>query len=456
MKKLLLALIVVLLSACDPFQVIPATSDVGLIPSRLAGGTIGLTTQPLSTLQPAATQLPPGTAVATAMPVTSPPRPLIKPVPRLPVGQKVTITSIQMIDSQTGWAVESTNHILHTIDAGNTWQDHTPPEGAFMEGGFFASDADTAWAVSFTQMYAPISSAVVWHTSDAGHSWQAGQPFPTNLDSHGKESPADFFRPRQLYFVDRQTGWLLVDTYFGMQSIWELLFRTVDGGDTWTVVNDHHTDLVETNGIGVVFIDPLTGWYGQNTIAHQWEMLRVDDLVAAGGWKLIKTFDGGRSFNASSLLPLPPELQRTEFVGKTADCGETRMLPFAPRVSGIQWTCWIYAKPRQDFNFFAISTDGGGSWHSWLASGNEFFLNALTGWRLFTPAGLSKYIQKTTDGGITWVKIKEVAWQAAQFDFVSDQVGWAVVKNGDVTAILRTADGGLVWAELKPRIAATQ
>ena len=73
---------------------------------------------------------------------------------------------------------------------------------------------------------------------------------------------------------------------------------------------------------------------------------------------------------------------------------------------------------------------------------------------MYSPGkGQISQLQQTTDGGYTWATIKSVSWQNAQFDFISEQVGWAVVINGDASALVHTTDSGQTWEELKSVIA---
>jgi photosystem II stability/assembly factor-like uncharacterized protein len=65
----------------------------------------------------------------------------------------------------------------------------------------------------------------------------------------------------------------------------------------------------------------------------------------------------------------------------------------------------------------------------------------------------SNQLQYTTDGGYTWTAIKTVAWQSAQFDFVSELVGRAIVSDGTNSSLVRTIDGGRSWSEIKPVVA---
>jgi photosystem II stability/assembly factor-like uncharacterized protein len=72
-----------------------------------------------------------------------------------------------------------------------------------------------------------------------------------------------------------------------------------------------------------------------------------------------------------------------------------------------------------------------------------YFFSADTGW------ALSKKIQRTTDGGLTWTPISDVTW-TAQMDFISEQIGWGVARTGDVMALVKTDNGGARWTELTP------
>ena len=55
------------------------------------------------------------------------------------------------------------------------------------------------------------------------------------------------------------------------------------------------------------------------------------------------------------------------------------------------------------------------------------------------------------DGGRSWDFVKTVQWDG-QFSFVSDQVGWAVARQGEALALVSTTNGGRTWNLLKPSI----
>jgi photosystem II stability/assembly factor-like uncharacterized protein len=72
-------------------------------------------------------------------------------------------------------------------------------------------------------------------------------------------------------------------------------------------------------------------------------------------------------------------------------------------------------------------------------------LDAQVGW------AQNEDIYHTTDGGATWTKIANVSWQA-EFDFVSQEQGWAIAEAGEDTALVQSEDGGVYWSEIEPEI----
>jgi photosystem II stability/assembly factor-like uncharacterized protein len=79
------------------------------------------------------------------------------------------------------------------------------------------------------------------------------------------------------------------------------------------------------------------------------------------------------------------------------------------------------------------------------------FIDNRVGWMMAAgEPGQLNGIYKTVDGGATWRKFNQASWKTAQFDFVSDQVGFAIVGNGQTSAFIHTVDGGKTWQEIKP------
>lgn len=105
-----------------------------------------------------------------------------------------------------------------------------------------------------------------------------------------------------------------------------------------------------------------------------------------------------------------------------------------------------FAPDLRTASFLYTTLDGGETWTSNPFPGDSLaFIDADLGW------GLGRDVYMTEDGGQTWVHVKAVSWDG-QFSFIDDQLGWAVARLGDETALVKTVDGGLTWAQLTPQV----
>ncbi len=194
---------------------LPATLLMSLI--------LGACTPTLETVTPAASMdrsAVPTVTTAKSNPETYPTPTFSPTFTALPPGQGRLPDSLHMMDETTGWGIEEGSwdakhrgHILHTQDGGATWQDVTPPQGAYQDRGFFALDGRSAWASPFGEICKqtddggfacrPPTQTYVWSTRDGGQTWSASQPIciAASCDPSGV-SPADWLIPGGIYFLD--------------------------------------------------------------------------------------------------------------------------------------------------------------------------------------------------------------------------------------------------------------
>jgi photosystem II stability/assembly factor-like uncharacterized protein len=419
---------------------------------------------PTQTLQPTArsTDMPTLTASETALP-TDAPRPTSTQAPPTPIstlaplqpGQPITLTNLHMLTATTGWGVESSGHLLRTGDGGTTWRDVTPPQSGIF--GFL--DATHAWATlkisdecaqandwSSYQRCAPVSPVVIWRTADGGQTWQQSVPFDTR-DTH--------YEPVAIQFVDTMTGWFLFVEMFGPMGSHDMgLLRTDDAGATWVRAASNWSGFCPSRGM--IFASAQDGWTGTDCRFVPITGNTSQEFINGEAISILHTSDGGSSLEDVDLPPpqvIPPEI--TGAGDKMIFCGITRMTPISGRAFSLEASCSVTQYDGLHFVLGYLTPDGGHTWHSWLASGDEYFVNAATGWRLYTePDSHLRRLQKTADGGRTWNTFVTVAWETAQFDFVSEQVGWAVVAGAGASALVHTTDGGRIWTEIRPVVAA--
>lgn len=171
------------------------------------------------------------------------------------------------------------NQLLMTRD-GRTWSGSVRNQPGFVPEHLSFSDAQNGWAAgTMPSRTGAVDDNVVavLHTADGGRSWNrqlaAGPTDEDNSDSSSLRSAA-------IDFADAKNGFMLTDDISMMAGD---LYRTTDGGHTWTKVyaklRSHRPTLV-----GLSFIDGKKGWIYASPGAGP-----ID-----GG--LMITRDGGKSF----------------------------------------------------------------------------------------------------------------------------------------------------------------
>ncbi|MBU8934723.1 MAG: hypothetical protein KOO62_12060 [candidate division Zixibacteria bacterium] len=272
-----------------------------------------------------------------------------------------------------------------------------------------------------------------------------------------------------------------------------VVLATADGGATWTDASivDVTEDLLK-----VRFDNTSTGWIvgeggkilyttdgGNNWTSQTSEVTHdlyditsrtTSNLIAAGSLTLIKTSDGGTTWQANPSGTIStPSLMDITFVNdslgfavgfggailRTTDGGETWEYRRRNKESFVdEWftevqfwdesTGWsIGFTPTQG----AIwnTANGGESWikqstddEEWTSRAEGmFFLNQDIGWIVAVDKVL-----KTTDGGATWTDLSLIlTTDLSGIAFVDELTGWVV---GTAGTILKTEDGGTEWTNL--------
>jgi len=335
-----------------------------------------------------------------------------------------------MLTPQNGWGIGraggDSDRILQTGDGGKSWKDVTPADavpagsGLTTATGFFQS-MDQAWVIYSKPQAAAPESAVVWHTQDSGQSWQPSQP----LDLSGL---SEIFDPSHLQFVDAGTGWLLVHVGVGMNHDYVVLYKTTDSGTTWSRLLDPNNDggIQSCYKNALLFTDAQRGW-----------LTGTCNGVAAGVL-LFRTADGGQTWSSVE-LPAPlnnPSLftdlgvecgsefpafltPETGFIAVhcthfTQDPAETITFLYSTQDGGDHWKSVTY--PGGALLFFDAQTglalgkdiyktqNAGQSWNkisvlSW--DGRFDFANAQEGWAVAQSEDQIALVH-SQDGGQNW------------------------------------------------------
>jgi len=219
-----------------------------------------------------------------------------------------------------------------------------------------------------------------------------------------------------------------------------VFMKTVDGGDTWSVVNAGTPFFIS----GMHFFDVSTG------------LLGTDDS------KVLKTTNGGASFT-SFQLPAGSGFS-SDFHFNNANtgylaCGGNKM--FKTIDGGSTWSQiadpYFSCGQIQFFNNLIGYTivkdslkktfDAGVTWANVYIPGKNqamWFHNQYTGWVTGT-----NFVSKTTDAGYTWVQSPLPIEVPFGIKFIDANTGWCVGFDNTKGTICKTIDGGATWTTEK-------
>lgn len=312
------------------------------------------------------------------------------------------------------------------------------------------------WALQSSTTPSPAPGNFwVSRTTDGAKHWQ--------IQLQG-EINASFSGQQLIQFFDRSRGFVAV------AGDPNQLFRTGDGGSTWT-----RLALPEAHLTSLTFSDPRHGWllgltYGNPTISdhfyatddagNTWHSLPNAPPGSAGlafrssseGWlwsseqaesHLYFSHDAGQSWQVHD--PLPPSDRQPE---ETVGIVNVRLLP---NDGGV--VAELVLRQGQQFRaplYKATSGDLGISWKyvtppaSQSLDEIEGFQDASHWWRIDRGT-----LYKSSDSGQTWKSNRSNLAYGLGWTYsvrVHDAAhAWAQVRIGATTGLTRTSNGGLTW-----------
>jgi photosystem II stability/assembly factor-like uncharacterized protein len=323
--------------------------------------------------------------------------------------------------------------LLYTDDGGETWRKTDLPVTSFYNA--FVLDLKHWWI----QLGGP--SYQVWATNDGGTNWKQSQA-PDSRRFAG-----------QMDFVDPLRGWIGAPGLGAAGSNEFDVYRTVDGGVSWTTVatGKPGDPAVASPGhlpgrcdkAAASFISATTGW--------------LTGRCAGGDPVFYATHDAGSTWQAQH-LPIRGLSQ-----GYMRDCdGEVRAPVFTSASSGyLVMTCVIQSGPR---NILYATHNAGSTWagqnlptnHTLAIAGDGakdyWFAGAMT-----SDANATQVMYASHDEGAQWTQLEPgfSINDILALDFVDAQTGWMAVaatygssSKPNTSLLYRTTDGGKTWQNL--------
>jgi photosystem II stability/assembly factor-like uncharacterized protein len=306
-------------------------------------------------------------------------------------------------------AWKCTDPLQYTDDGGRTWR--TIP----------APPTDSVTARNPNSLCAAVAGGNVWALRFPGG------PRPGVIVRVRDAAPSETFPFPQVppetevltvTFFDADHGWA-VTTFNGPTGTLtpvENVFRTRDGGRTWTLAGQ---DVPVSSG--VQFTSATRGW------------------ALASAFDLVTTTDSGATWQPVTLPAAPEGVFLTKVVARGSF-----VIVWCGAVTGASTP-----------TFFDVSTDGGRTWSRRLGpprldttgvSPLGFSAADATHWRLLAGA-----LWITDDGGRTWASRARPAIDSVHsLAFPTPDVGWISGNSSasQVPVVLRTTDAGRTWTDL--------
>lgn len=350
-----------------------------------------------------------------------------------------TIRGFHLVSPTEGWLWM--NRLYWTKDSGQTWTDITPPNlnGMGMWAGAFVDDQHGA-VIEGTIDSTGVTYAIA-QTSDGGKTWTIK---PLNLFSQKDNSDA-YPGAVSLQFLDVNTGWLQIERMSSVNVDIGTLFKTIDGGTTWTKLNLPRNKYNTFIGDPVYFVTDQLGW-----------IVGIGNGVSDG--ILYRTQDGGQTWQIQTIGKLTPDIVEWHY----------QLPQFANSQDGILPMSTI-KDTNATFEFY-ITHDSGQTWQLGrtisvkLNSPGEFklvmALTDSTHWIAVLP---QKRIETMSQDATPSILTQDTAVaDVGEFDFVSTSIGWALSSRGSCTTppsptpvqcaiqeqLLHTNDGGKTWKPL--------
>ncbi len=352
------------------------------------------------------------------------------------------VTSFTAFSGGGAWSVTDEG-VLRTPDGGQRWVDVTPRglqlrEGLF--GGdtpppFFVSGSSRAWVVTFSSPQAGTAlagpSATIFRTTDGGDTWDSSI---LALDPEAGQ----YADTGAIFFHDETAGWLEGDIVTGSAFSQSVLYRTSDGGGSWS------KSSIPVGGT-IHFSSPSDGWVAGGPARSELHMTR----------------DGGETWTEQSVPQASPEKPwLTTVAAPVFFDSQNGVLPVQVRSEG---------EDGSALNFYR-SLDGGESWSragppiESEQGGDIFFGDAPklsivdeSNWFVVTDE-----LYVTQDGGSSWstVSTNQDFREAVKIDFTTAEDGWLVLESTECeekgncvseSLVLATRDAGHTWTEVDVR-----
>jgi len=328
------------------------------------------------------------------------------------------VQAFDLISPDEGWLLTG-QRLYWTSTAGQSWTEITPAEldQSTIQAVTFL-DSQQGWMILTQDEPNGAVEYALARTSDGGRTWHTDR-----LSLFEPGSPESLPGAAYLFFLDAETGWLVVRQVTSSNFCLGSLFRTSDGGDTWA-------RQPVPIGEPVYFVTREAGW----------------TAGGAAGDELYYTLDGGQSWQPQALelppaaieLPVDAEAQKLTYLPRFDD-PQTGALPVISLSAG-----------SAHFELYA-TPDGGRSWglaasvplEAAATPGQAVALSAVDAHTWLAAVSGSPQLLRISDNGQVDVTARDdpAAAGIVELDMATADVGWARSLSGTCKDPAQQEDG---------------
>lgn len=226
-----------------------------------------------------------------------------KPAVMSDMASEVLLLDVEQVGDRLV-AVGSRGHIVYSDDNGENWTQAESPTRQMLTAVDFV-DGQKGWAVGH--------DSLILHTSNAGESWEIQYRDPTLDEARDEQAGGLLERPlMDVWFRDANTGFAA--------GAYGLFLRTDDGGENWEELPDlidnefgfHYNAMTAVKDTGLFLVGEMGTMYRSTDFGDTWET--IQDLPYDGS--LFGTAGTGRA-NEVLIWGLRGNMYRSSDFGDT-------------------------------------------------------------------------------------------------------------------------------------------